>query len=369
MEILHKQRVFCTKEDWGACRLDGVAYTDEGFTLAFNRQSGSFHMKAIDSGETDFVWERVSLNANLPSDSLIRTWAYASNSRHYGESFDFDAYLADSARDNAAALRGVYDLIGSSPDFYVNKTGRYLWLMFEFIATGEAPVLSKLRVHMAGDHMLDYLPAIYRKDGDFTKRFLSVFDSVFMDMEKAIDDLPAQFDYENTGAALGRNLTEWVCVDASGLSEAETIERIKTALPDFESMHTARGVKRSVRYLTGHEPLIIESQDVDPNRPGCVHSALYRTLYGENPYRFFILLDEDVFPAREDRERFIERMRSLIPANTEFELVQLRKCVQLDRHTYLGVNSFVSSYVLGVIGESTAIHYDTMIGGNQVEGF
>ncbi len=67
MKTLRKQRVFCTKEDWGACLLEGVVYTEEGFTLAPSRHSGSFCMKAIDSGETDFAWERVSLEARITS--------------------------------------------------------------------------------------------------------------------------------------------------------------------------------------------------------------------------------------------------------------------------------------------------------------
>jgi phage tail-like protein len=368
METQHTQRVFSTKEDWGAYRLDGVVFADGGFTMEPGRQSGSFFIKAIDSGEKDFLWERVSLEAYLPADSLIRTRAYASNSRFFDISHDLDAYIKEPLSDTAKLLE-AYTLAGSSTDFYVKKIGRYLWLMFEFIASDAPPVLSKLRVHMSGDHMVDYLPAVYRKEDGFAKRYLSVFDSAFMDMEKAILEIPARFDYENTEAPLLRELAEWVCVDTEGLNEAEIIGRIETALPDFESMHTVSGVKRTVMRLTGREPLIIESHDVDPNNPGCANSALYRSLYGENPYRFFILLDEETFTTRRERERFIERMRALIPANTEFELVSLRKCVRLDRHTYLGVNSCVSSYVLGVIDESTAIHYETMIGGNQVEGF
>lgn len=60
--------------------------------------------------------------------------------------------------------------------------------------------------------MVDYLPAIYQEE-DFTRRFLSIFDSVFTDMDRAIDRLPGQLDYEHAGGELLRYLAQWVCVE------------------------------------------------------------------------------------------------------------------------------------------------------------
>ena len=49
------------------------------------------------------------------------------------------------------------------------------------------------------------------------------------------------------------------------------------------------------------------------------------------------------------------------------QLVQLKQCVQLDWHTYLGVNSRVGGYVAAAIDEQVTIHYDTTIGGANHE--
>ena len=66
-------------------------------------------------------------------------------------------------------------------------------------------------------------------------------------------------------------------------------------------------------------------------------------------------------------ERFLEKMRELIPAETELELVLLKPSIQLDWHTYLGINSRIGSYVPAAIGDSVTIHYDTTIGGADHE--
>jgi len=60
-------------------------------------------------------------------------------------------------------------------------------------------------------------------------------------------------------------------------------------------------------------------------------------------------------------------MRLLIPAGMDLELVLLKKCIQLDWHAYLGVNSVVGSYVPAAVDENTTIHFDTMIGGHDIE--
>ena len=60
--------------------------------------------------------------------------------------------------------------------------------------------------------MVDYLPAIYQGQ-DFTYRYLSIFNSMFQDMESAIDSLPRLFDLESAPPELLEYLVNWVCID------------------------------------------------------------------------------------------------------------------------------------------------------------
>jgi hypothetical protein len=63
----------------------------------------------------------------------------------------------------------------------------------------------------------------------------------------------------------------------------------------------------------------------------------------------------------------LEQLDEFIPAETTPELVLLKPCVQLDWHTYLGVNTEIAEYVTAVINESVTIHSSTTIGGEQHE--
>ena len=149
---------------------------------------------------------------------------------------------------------------------------------------------------------------------------------------------------------------------------AQALRRsVRTALADYEDRYTVGGVRRSVRELTGRDPIVIEHFQVSANRPDCADPALYRRLYGEDPHRCFVLLPEDTFSSQQERVRFQQSMADRLPAGVSMQLVQLKQCVQLDWHTYLGVNSRVGGYVAAAIDEQVTIHYDTTIGGANHE--
>jgi phage tail-like protein len=320
---------------------ENIELTGGSVTLRDGRFSkGRVRLKPIDGGESEFMWRRLSMECDLPKDTLIRIYAGAS----------------DGAEDAGVAS----DFQGVGPDIYLNVAGRYLTLEFELLSSEGRPAIHKLRIHMRGDHMSDYLPEIYRTNGEFAKRFLSVFDSMVTDLEREIYHVTARFDYRRAEGAELRELASWVGVDADAGGDV-TRSRISSALADYESMFTVEGVRRSVERLTGAAPVIIEYTDVDPNSRDCPDSELYRGLYGENPYKFFILLDSGIFKGRDDRERFIGRMSDLIPAGMEFETVMLRHRIQLDEHSYLGVNSYISSYIPAALSGDVNVRYDVIV--------
>ncbi len=362
MNPTQKRLVLCCREQWMSGRFDHIELWEDGLRLDYDRAaSGRYYLSGIDSGEQGFRWGRVVVDAQLPPDTALRVYAYASDHRGWGDWPDLDKVLQAGREEDTAELQAVFGApAAESGDFYIKGAGRYLWLAFELAATGAVPpVIRKVTIWMGSDHMTDYLPAIYQED-DFTHRFLSIFDSMFLDMETAISQLPKRMDYENTDPEMLAYLASWVCAEGE---ESVLRERIATALPDYESQYTTEGVKRSVWRLTGKKPYLIEHFDVSPNRQDCRNPELYQRLYGEDPNRFFILLEDGIFTSREAAELFRRRMERLIPAGTSMELILLKQCIQLDWHTYLGINSRVGGYVPATIDESTTIHYDTTIGG------
>jgi phage tail-like protein len=349
MNAAHKRLVLCKREDWKLIRSENIELIGDAIaTRRAEFSTGFACLGEIDAGERGFVWGRVSLDALLPPDTSIRTYAYASDAR---------PDVADGIE---------YAPAGGSEDFYLDARGRYLWLKFVFTCSDVSPTLRAVRLVMAGDHMIDYLPEIYRVSGDFTKRFLSIFDSMATDMEREIERLHARFDIDGAGGDMLRYLAGWLCAeDAAEMGDDDLREYMRSLWEGYASMYTPDGVKRSVKRLCGREPLLIESADVDPNSRDCPDPELYRKLYGENPYRFFILLPDDTFGDGGALAAFTREMAKLVPANTSFSTVLLARGVQLDRHCYLSINSTVSGYAPAVIDVSRAMNFETTIGGQS----
>lgn len=367
MEPIQAQMVFCTAEQWMGGLFHGIEPVGDGLRLDPARAiTGVACLKAVDAGENGFLWSRAVVEADLPRDTALRVYAYASDTREW-DSWEEVRKARQFGEDPVPALKALFGPpAAESGDFFLKVSGRYLWLMLELTATGaEAPVIHALRLWMRGDHMTDYLPAIYQED-DFTYRFLSIFNSMYADMERQIDSLPSRVDYESADRETQRYLASWVCVE-QGEPDEVLAQRIRTALPDYETLYTVEGVRRSVRRLTGRDPILLEHFQVSPNRSDCRDPVLYRRLYGEDPYRFFVLLPEDTFSSQRERDEFRRAMAERIPAGMSLQMVQLKQCVQLDWHTYLGINSTVGGYVPAAIDEQVTIHYDTTIGGGTHE--
>ncbi len=349
-------------ERWngGICRC--VERCGESLRLQDDFFEGVAFLPPLDSGEADFRWGRVRLDVFLPRDSSVRIYARASNEREW-EAWGQAAGPSRTAEE-ARALFGEPKSLGC--DAWLSETGRWLWLAVGFTGGGkEKPRLDAVHVLAESDHMTDYLPAIYQRS-DFTYRFLSIFTAMNGDLEERIGQTDRQLDPASADPGMLRYLAHWLCADGS-LPEEELRRLLPQVIDEYETMYTVEGIRRSVRRLTGQTPLIIEHFEVDPNDPSCSDPEVCRRLYGEDPYRFFLLLPQGTFAGQRQMERFLEQLRELVPAETTPELVLLKPCVQLGWHTYLGVNSRIGEHITAAIDERVTIHYDTVIGGQDHE--
>ena len=320
----------------------------------------------IDSCEAGFRWSRAWLEGCFPPDTTVRLRCYLSDTMEEVKGgFDWQVRHLLEKDDPLTAARMLFGTpISDATDFLIPGNGRYLRLMAEIGNTnGEKPYISALRVQTAADHMTDYLPAIYRDD-DFTYRFLSIFDSMVSDLEQSINSISRELDIQQANAEMLPYLASWLCLEP--IADKEALQQIaQTALEDYETMYSVEGIRRTVRRLTGHEAIIIEGKDVDANAADAGNSDMLRQLYGDNPFQFFVLMEEEALPSAQAREEFVEQMKRYIPAGVEMKLVVLRQGVQLGSHTYLEINSMLKGFVPAAIGDNTSIYVDTMIGGNK----
>lgn len=358
MSLTQQYRTLCLPEQFKGSLLRQARVGEDGIRIAPGALWALAALPVVDGGESGFHWDRLILDVDLPGEASLRVYARASDNPRWPawEGLEQAEQPAEWVRDRFGSP------LNRGTDLLLPCRGQYLWLALELTrGGGQSPVVHALHLRQGGDHMVDYLPAIYREQ-DFTYRYLSIFNSMFQDMETAIDDLPRQLEADSAPEEMLRYLSRWLCAGPED-DGGDLRTRLPRLLEDYEDLYTPEGVKDSVERLCGQRPELIEHFAVDPNDPACSNPQLYRRLYGERPYRLFVLLPQDTFAGQREMEQFLENMKALLPAEVELELTLLKSCVQLDWHTYLGLNSRIGGYVPAAIDESMAIHYNTTIGG------
>jgi phage tail-like protein len=158
---------------------------------------GEARTEPLDSGWTARVWHRIELAACIPAGTSVRIDTLTAEAP-----FDPDTVAAlppDRWVSGPEFRSGTGDGGPETIDQLIRSMGgRYLWLRVILTGDGSAtPVVESLRVELPRDTSTRFLPAIYTADpaaGDFTQRFVALFDTMTASLDRHLDRLPAFFD-------------------------------------------------------------------------------------------------------------------------------------------------------------------------------
>lgn len=192
--------------------VSGLAFDRSGSPVLVNRSQqcivrlsdgggyprrGEARTEPLDSGWTARVWHRIELTACMPAGTSVRIDTLTAESP-----FDPDTVAAlppDRWVTGPEFRSGTGDGRPETVDQLIRSVGgRYLWLRVVLTGDGSAtPVIESLRVELPRDTSTRFLPAIYTADpvaGDFTQRFVALFDTMTASIDRHLGRLPAFFD-------------------------------------------------------------------------------------------------------------------------------------------------------------------------------
>lgn len=359
---------------WRRCLLQGLEIS--GNSLVPSEAGGvcTIITYSIDSTEHDFRWQELTIDAEMCDNAIIKVSAYAANSALVsldGSSGPLDVFLTDDTvscdKRLAVTLPLFRPIFRGCLDGPVGLCGRYIWIKLEFFMLDKRELrVNKLKLLLHSERMINYLPEAYlAEDGGngFLSRYLSIFDSIFFEMDGRIEAMADQLDYRVSNGGMLRYLAEWLCIeDTAYLSEERLREMIGNAAEDNSGLGVKSRLISWIEREYGVTPNIIEYYSVDK----LVHEGgdreVYRRLFGEDPYRFFVLLPEKTFANTREAATFMRRLKSRIPAYTEAEVVVTRLGCILEKHTYLGVNSVLRGYSPAAADEEMRIFNDIFLG-------
>ncbi len=203
-------------------------------------ESGTLLAGPLDAGEGD-VWERVWVDAGIPEETSVLLEVAGSNDSSIPADNQF---IASPSLD--VLLRTLVHKDGTRFD-----DARYIWLRVTLTSHDGrvTPQLLQVQASTAQPSYMDHLPAIYRRDDTatgFLERWLALFRSEMGDWDRALEELPRQFDARTVGEADIGKLAAWL---ALALPARMAVPDQRQLLTDAQALYRQRGTPAGLREM------------------------------------------------------------------------------------------------------------------------
>ncbi|MGB9253620.1 MAG: phage tail protein [Candidatus Korobacteraceae bacterium] len=245
----------------------------------------NYRSTAFDSGSSGTVWHRLVIDADLPANTQLLVYFYASDNSADDPTNKWLPPLLNATDALLINARGGQN----SP-----VVGRYLWLMVTLVGTEDAtPLVRAIRIYFPRVSYLRYLPAIYSQDPtsrDFLQRFLSIFESIFSGLETTTTNLVRYFDPRVVTGEFLQWLAQWLAISVDNTWTDDQLRTLLLEAPDlFRERGTPSQIAEVVRIYLGIAPFIIEQFQL-----ACAQSSdiqqVYDNLYGSGEFCFCLLV-------------------------------------------------------------------------------
>jgi phage tail-like protein len=364
---------------------------------------GYYYSEALDSKTYQCTWHRVVLRGRVPAGCTVRIDTFTAES---SKTIEEVLNLPDSRWST-----GQTDVNPDSCDWdclIQGPPGRYLWLRITLAGEGVAtPCIEKVKVYYPRVSSLQYLPPVYREDpvsADFMARFLSIFDTVRDQTSDLISGIAHYFDPKAT-PAIPRNpgetdflswLASWLGLSLqSNWPVQKRRELVRQAHRLFALRGTPEGLKLQVELYAGVTPRILEMFRlrrwllVDSSTLGdCstvfgdavmnrlqvgVNSTIGSfqlidygdpslDLFNEYAYQFLVIVPRWPGATASDEQMLQQIIDMAKPAHTIGQLQWAEPRMRIGLQAFIGVDTVIGKYPVGVIEGQGKLGYDTVLG-------
>ena len=368
-------------------RLTFLEYREKNSLNSDDLFKGYYISKPIDSRDPKTRWHRFILEGAFEEGTQVE-FSYYISDEHLNDD-EITILPEGSWKKGFSETSSIQGKKRRNALFLQDIQGRYL--CFKISLSGSenlSPVISTLTMFFPRMSYLDYLPATYKEDpvsAMFLERFLSIFDSIFYEINFTVEHLSRFFDAIGTPPEFLSWLGSWLAlsVDDTWPEDRKRL-LIQNAISLYKKRGTREGLEDTIALYTGRKPPFIvenfhmhrvpqekgykEDEDVRalffPSDKTTVGNRgkrlLTDALFGKEPFCFYVFLADPTFndDTIDAIKRIIEDQK---PAHTCYGLKVFNPWFYLDMHTYLGVNTALTkpSFVLektSVIGRDTVLY-------------
>lgn len=353
-----KYFVFNKRRDYLKGYRERVRVTEQGLILEENpsRPYGIFISRLLDSGREGNDWHRAVIQSVDYGDDSIRFFFYCSDSPQVwwkGRQMEWTEFFQNPEITAEEKHKGMepflaHQVLNPHDILLYRAKGRYLWMEIQLFCQAQMlPSILTMKIFAESRSFLNYLPEIYQTqpENQFIKRFLSLFEAVYHDLDERIRTAPRQMDPDTAEEAFLQWMAQWV-----GISEVHLWprEKLRALLGGIVSKNLLRGTKAYMRGILetflGEAPFFVEYQELEAYRGDQkVYEKLLR-YYAHDPYIVNILVRGQAVRSGQEQNALKRVIEDLKPAHMEVHLIVLEPHIYLNKNVYVGINSALGTY-------------------------
>lgn len=308
------------------------------------------YLKPLNGGNDEATWGRLFFKESHSDATNYLVYIAAS-----------DELITPDEDTIAANRRMIMDTLGGKR--YVNQsdillyefTGRYLYIGLEAISQ-DVPnlTISGMAVDKIGDNFMNTFPQIYHERNSYFHRLMSVYSTIYNNMEAEIANLPKLLDLDNCPAELLPIYGKWLGIDVGDGFLEETVLRslVKEAYQLNRMKGTSWCLERISEILLGNKGLVVERNRLEEFLSDTQMSD-YKSLYGDNIYDVSLLVRGTIKPALRSQLQYI--LDQFLPIRCRLHIIELDQMGSLGSHVYLDINAKVYQTSEGALDKSQAL--------------
>lgn len=314
-------------------------------------------MARLDSNTQDCPWGRFSLKKELDPEQILTIKVFASNDTQLIQQdtlTDIDDFLLDDRvplekKESLFTKGGGAQFTGTEDMLLYGQVGRYLWIWVEISGMGQGTI-SQMKIHVPGDNFYATFPQVYQNDGEFFHRYMSIYSTLYSDMQEKIDNIHQLIQVETAPLPILHILAGWLGLKVKDafLTEEELRSLLLCAYDLLSIKGTLGCIEKLIKLFVTEDVYIVERNQLS-------HGELedVGTQYGSSPFDCSILIN------RRDNEELRQKLTVLVkqfsPFRSQVQIVFVGEGIGLDDFAYLDINSKLVSSTIGTMDDGKAL--------------
>nr|MCR4903166.1 phage tail protein [Butyrivibrio sp.] len=215
----------------------------------------SLFIPSLDGVDKESTWGRLSFDILIDEDMIYYAYvlAYDEESFYDNENrlVNIQEYLLNPDIDGTKKVLmmqqlGATRFISQKDVLLYNLKGRYLYIAIEVFGEGSA-YISNIKVDAIGDNFMNTFPEIYHDRDSFFHRYLSIYSSIYNDMQDKIDNMHEILDLDTCSTELLELYSSWMGIDLHGGFLSEDV--LRKLVKELYNLNKMKGTKASIKRL------------------------------------------------------------------------------------------------------------------------